>query len=237
MSICFHEQAGLEDAVFMKILRLHRWRVSPQKALLIQEQLRSGIRSEPLRRPVRLIAGADASFLPEQHLIKGAVCVLSVPELELIEVQTATLPLCFPYVPGLLTFREGPVLLRCFAKLKNTPGVILFDGQGIMHPRRMGIAAHLGILLNMPTIGCAKNHLYGTQTSPREYRGAYTVIKDDKEDVLGVCLRTRAGVKPVYVSPGNRMNLSDAIDAILQSTPQYRIPEPLRYAHAHAAPE
>jgi len=221
----------------MKILRLHRWRVSPQKAFQIQEQLRTSIRSEPLRRPVRLIAAADASFLPERKLIKGAVCVLTFPELELIEVQTATLPLRFPYVPGLLTFREGPVLLRCLAKVKNTPGVILFDGQGIMHPRRMGIATHLGILLNMPTVGCAKNHLYGTRTTPHEYRGAYTLIKDNTNEILGVCLRTRKGVKPVYVSPGNRMNLSDAIAAILQSTPQYRIPEPLRQAHAHAAPQ
>ena len=218
----------------MKIKRNHKWQVTPSEAVEIQRKLQKRICISSFSGKVCLIAGADASFSKQSGTVHGAVCILSSPDFELIEKRTATLKLRFPYVPGLLTFREGPVLLKCFEKLQNLPDVILFDGQGIMHPRRMGIAAHLGVLLDTPSIGCAKSRLYGEFKEPAGSRGSYEYVRDRDEKIIGACLRTRENVKPVFVSVGNKINLSKAIDIVLRSSPRYRIPEPLRCAHALA---
>jgi len=213
------------------IKNLHRWDITPKEAVEIQIKLQRKIRLNSSTREVHLVAGADASFSKAEGLVHGAVSILSFPNLELVERKTATLRLSFPYIPGLLTFREGPVLLECFKGIKNTPDVVLFDGQGVAHPRRMGIATHLGILLDRPSIGCAKTPLYGGFRLPANSKGAYEYVKDEEGDVIGACLRTRPGVKPVFVSVGNRIDLLTAIDIVLRCTKRYRIPEPLRDAH------
>lgn len=136
----------------------------------------------------------------------------------------------FPYLPGLLTFREGPLILRIWEKIENKPDIIIFDGQGIAHPRRMELATHLGILLNKPSIGCAKTHLYGEYDNPPDIKGKYKYIKENNE-VIGAVLRTKNGVKPVFVSPGNLINLDLSIEIILKCMKNYRLPEPLRLAH------
>lgn len=218
----------------MLIKNLHRWDITPREAVEVQIKLQRRIRTNGPSRDIHLVAGADASFSREKGLVYGAVSILSFPDLELIEKRQATLQLSFPYIPGLLTFREGPVLMECLKGIKNIPDVILFDGQGIAHPRRMGIATHLGILLNTPSIGCAKTSLYGRFKLPANSKGAYEYVRDKEGDVIGACLRTRRDVKPVFVSVGNRIDLLMAIDIILACTKRYRIPEPLRDAHRSA---
>lgn len=218
----------------MLIKNLHRWDITPKEAVEIQIKLHRMIRPDGPPRAIHLVAGADASFSKAEGLVHGAVSILSFPDLELIEKRQATLQLSFPYIPGLLTFREGPVLLKCFRMIKNIPDVVLFDGQGVAHPRRMGIATHLGILLDRPSIGCAKTYLYGEFKLPADSKGAYEDIRDKEGDVIGACLRTKRGVKPVFVSVGNRIDLLKAIDIVLRCTKRYRIPEPLRDAHRFA---
>ena len=215
----------------MKIKNFHRWDVTPKEAIEIQRKLRKRISFSSSPDKIHLVAGMDAAFSKKGNLIHGAVSIFSFPDMELIEVRTATLLLKFSYIPGLLSFREGPVLLECFGKIKSSPDVILFDGQGLMHPRRMGIAAHLGILLDKPTVGCAKSYLYGEFRLPANSKGAFEYVRDKNKEIIGACLRTRTDVKPVFVSIGNKISLSKAIDIILQCVTRYRIPEPLRYAH------
>lgn len=215
----------------MKIKNLHRWDVTPREAIEIQRKLRKRISFSSSPKKIHLVAGTDAAFSKKGNLIHGAVCIFSFPDMKLIEERTATLPLKFPYIPGLLTFREGPVLLKCFKKIKSNPDVILFDGQGLLHPRRMGIAAHLGILLDKPTVGCAKSYLYGEFRLPANSKGAFEYVRDKNKEIIGACLRTRTDVKPVFVSIGNKTSLSKTIGIALQCVTKYRIPEPLRHAH------
>jgi deoxyribonuclease V len=216
----------------MKIQKLHEWNVKPKEAIQIQLELRKRVKTYGSLRNIRLIAGADASFTKGVDTIYAAICVLSFPDLKVVEEKTATCRLNFPYVPGLLTFREGPVLLKSFKKIRNTPDVIIFDGQGLLHPRGMGIATHLGILLGIPSIGCAKSPLYGEYHLPDVLKGAYTFIKNREGEIIGACLRTRTNVKPLFVSVGNRIDLSRAIGLILQTVTRYRLPEPIRCAHS-----
>jgi len=179
---------------------------------------------------VQSIAGVDVAFVDDEAVC--AVCVFNYPKLNLVETTKAKNKISFPYVPGLLTFREGPIILCAFRKLKNKPDLVLFDGQGICHPRQMGIATHMGIILNIPSIGCAKSSLYGIYEMPEEDKGSYSFIYDkDTKEILGVALRTRRQVKPLFVSCGYKITLSQAITLILEFCPKYRIPEPLRYAH------
>jgi len=218
----------------LEIRDLHRWDVSPREAAAIQIKLQEKfIKSDALPK-VRFVAGADASFTKSDKLVHGAVSIFSFPELTLVERKIATLPIAFPYVPGLLTFREGPVLLECFRKLNNVPDLIIFDGQGIAHPRRMGIATHMGILLDTPSIGCAKSHLYGEFSLPPGSKGSYEYISDKEGEIIGACLRTWDNVRPVFVSVGYRIGLKTAIDVILKCVTGYRLPEPLRDAHKSA---
>ncbi|OGP64795.1 MAG: hypothetical protein A3K22_01685, partial [Deltaproteobacteria bacterium RBG_16_42_7] len=167
----------------MKVKYLHNWNITPKLAIEIQYELQKRISFKNSPNKVHLIAGADASFSKAKELIHGAVSIFSFPEMELIESKTATLPLSFPYIPGLLSFREGPVLLECFRQIKNIPDIILFDGQGIMHPRKMGIATHLGILLDKSTIGCAKSYLYGEFMPPANSKGSFEYVRDKNKKI------------------------------------------------------
>jgi deoxyribonuclease V len=155
---------------------------------------------------------------------------LRYPELEVIETVLAQRPTPFPYIPGLLTYREGPVLEEAFQNLKHEPDVFIFDGMGIMHPRRIGIASHMGVWLQKPTIGCGKTYFLGTYDEPARERGAWSLVHH-KGDVIGAVLRTRDGVKPVYISPGNLADLPTSLDLVMRCTPKYRLPEPIRQAH------
>ncbi|GAI44946.1 unnamed protein product, partial [marine sediment metagenome] len=174
------------------------------------------------------IAGADVSYY--QNKMIAGVIIFEFPNLKIIEKQSFISPVNFPYIPGFLTFREGPSLLETFKKIKNEPDVILFDGQGIAHPRRMGIATHLGLFLNKPTIGCAKSRLSGEYIPVGEEKGDYALLKEG-EEVLGAVLRTRRKVKPIFVSPGNKIDLPNSIEIVLKCIVKYRLPLPVREAH------
>lgn len=216
----------------MKNRHLHSWDVSENEAIAIQNTLSEKLSSEMGFDRIEKIAGADVFYFNNRAV--AGIVIFKFPGMELIEKQYLISPVSFPYVPGLLSFREGPVLLKAFQKIRNEPDVIIFDGHGIAHPRRMGIAAHLGILLDRPTIGCAKSILVGEYAMPDDCRGEYTFIRIDDE-IIGAAVRTKKGVKPVFVSPGNRMDLQSAVRIILECAIQYRVPEPIRQAHAFAS--
>lgn len=213
----------------VKSQNLHPWRVDTAKARQIQERLRGRVRAQWGGRPVRLVAGADVSF-PRRDAALAVVVVMSFPRLDLIETAVRRGRCTFPYIPGLLSFREVPVLLKAFEVLKHEPDLILFDAQGIAHPRRMGLAAHAGLLLNRPSIGCAKSRLFGRHGEPGQSRGSFQPLIAPEGDVVGAVLRTRSGVRPVFVSVGHRIDLPAAIRFVLETSPRYRIPEPLRVA-------
>jgi deoxyribonuclease V len=181
----------------------------------------------------RLIAGVDISISREAGMGTGAVVVLSYPDLKIVEAKVVTDRIEFPYVPGLLSFRESPLILKACEELAVTPDLIMVDGQGIAHPRRMGIASHLGLLLGIPTIGCAKSRLCGECEEPGNASGSYSELRD-KGEVIGAALRTRVGVNPVYVSIGHMIDLPSAIRWVLACCRGYRLPEPTRRAHQAA---
>ncbi len=212
----------------MKYLNLHSWEVSPQEAIKIQKDLKSNISLKKSFSKIDKVAGADVSYY-KNKMIAGIV-ILKFPQLEIIEKKSSVSSVNFPYISGLLTFREGPSLLGVFKKIKTTPDVILFDGQGIAHPRRMGLATHLGLFLNKPTIGCAKSRLSGKYTSVGEEKGDYALLKED-EEILGAVLRTRKRVKPIFVSPGYKIDLPNSIEIVLKCIVKYRLPLPVREAH------
>ena len=185
-------------------------------------------------RPINVVVGTDVSF-PSKTEALAAVVALSYPDLSLIESLVRRGECAFPYVPGLLAFREAPILLEALAALGNEPDVVLCDGQGLAHPKGMGLASHLGILIDIPTIGCAKSRLYGTHDDPRASRGGWSPLMGKTGDTVGAVLRTRSNVSPVFVSVGHRIALDKAIEVVLGCSPKYRIPEPLRAAHRLAA--
>lgn len=222
----------------------HPWNVTPARAKSIQERLRGRVERRPRLGTVRRVAGIDISVTPGPrtaawrrpaggYRARAAVVVLSFPELEVVETSVVEQPCRFPYVPGLLAFREGPSILAAFRKLRARPDLLLFDGQGIAHPRRFGIAAHLGVLLDLPSIGCAKSRLVGEHAEPGAERGAWAPLTDGG-GTIGAALRTREGVKPVYVSIGHRVDLETALDLVMRCTRGYRLPEPTRRAHQAA---
>jgi deoxyribonuclease V len=215
----------------MKCNGLHNWDVTPKEALEIQNGLQKKLSLKAVFKKIEKIGGVDVSYAKRTNALKAAIVILSFPSLEIIETVEKRGRCNFPYVPGLLTFREGPIILEAFEKLKELPDVLLFDGQGIAHPRRMGIAAHLGILLDLPTIGCAKSLLCGEFEEPMKEKGSRSFILD-KEEIVGVALRTRVNVKPLFVSPGNKIDLKTSIEIALASSSHFRIPVPLRWAHS-----
>jgi len=211
----------------MKYYNLHPWDVRPQDAIAIQNKLRERIELHDAFATIEVIAGADVSF--DNDWGYGGVITYGFPGLEEIERHAARKKITFPYMPGLLAFREAPVLLEAFALLVTEPDLVLFDGQGIAHNRRMGIATHMGILLNKPTIGCAKSRLVGEFEEPLQDAGSYTPLVDGKETV-GVVLRTRKRVRPIFVSPGTKVSLKTSIKIVLKCIDGYRIPKPTRQA-------
>ena len=217
----------------MKVERLHSWQVSTAQALEIQQGLAGQVsRSNEVSTP-NFIAGVDISAEKAQGMARGAVVVLSYPELRPVETQVVEAELNFPYIPGFLSFRESPIILAACEKVTVTPDLILVDGQGIAHPRRMGLASHLGLLLNTPTIGCAKSLLCGRHEMPDEEPGSFAEIIDWGE-TIGAALRTKTGTKPIYVSIGHKIDLQTAIHWVLECCRGYRLPEPTRLAHLAA---
>jgi len=180
--------------------------------------------------PLRLVAGADAAYVKSKGKAYAAVAVMSLPEFRIIEEATAIVPLRFPYVPGLLSFREAPVLLSAFRKLRHRPDAVIFDAQGYAHPRRLGLASHMGLVLDLPTAGCAKSRLIGEHVEPGARAGSSAPLLDAGERI-GSVLRTRKGVKPLFVSVGHRLSLKAAEELVLRCVNRYRLPEPIRQAH------
>ena len=209
---------------------LHDWNLSPTEAVALQQQLRKDIRIEAPSKPFETIAGCDISFNKFEETVYAGIIVLRLDTLETIEetgvVSTAT----FPYIPGLLSFREIPALLEAWATLKTEPDVVMFDGHGTAHPRRIGIASHAGLWLNRPTFGCGKSVLVGKYDDPAPERGNWTPMRHYGE-TIGAALRTKNKVNPVYVSPGHLIDLETAINLTLHCNGGYRIPEPTRRAH------
>lgn len=206
----------------------HSWDLSPADAIALQKQLAAQVIRTAQLGPVKTVAGVDASY--EEGLAQAAVVVLSYPELELIEYAVARRPVSFPYVPGLLSFREAPAVLDALEKLSARPDLLIFDGQGIAHPRRLGIASHLGLLIDLPAIGCAKSRLTGRYTEPGPERGDFSPLVDRGETV-GAALRSRPKTKPLFVSIGHRVDLPASIDYVLNCCRRYRLPETTRWAH------
>ncbi len=217
----------------MDLLDLHRWDLSPKEAIAVQRELASLVVREGTLNRVRRVAGVDISVDRAEQRGTGAVVVLSYPELEVVEVAVAEAPLTFPYVPGLLSFRETPVLAAAFRKLRGPIDLLLVDGQGLAHPRRFGIACHLGLLLDVPAIGVAKSRLIGEHEPPAELARSRSDLLDGGE-VIGSVLRTRTGVKPLFVSVGHRISLRAAEVWVLRCCRGYRLPEPTRLAHQAA---
>jgi deoxyribonuclease V len=218
----------------VRALTLHPWRVSYREAVAIQESLRQRLRLEPLHGPVTMVAGADVAYSGASHRMFAAVVVVTLPSLKKVETATAVSRARFPYIPGLFTFREVPPLLKAFKRLKTKPDALLFDGHGLAHPRRFGLACHAGLLLGAPAVGCAKSRLVGTHGAVGASRGSAADLTLDGATV-GAVLRTRPGVKPVYVSPGYLVDLESAVALVLATTGRFRIPEPIRLAHQATA--
>lgn len=206
----------------------HPWDVSPDQAMEIQRHLRRYLIEVPIDKQPEIVAGVDVSV--KDGRARSAVVLLSFPELGPLEAATAERPATFPYIPGLLAFREGPVVLEAMERLTGRPDVLIFDAQGFAHPRRMGLAAHLGILLDIPSVGCAKSRLCGEYSEPGAKKGSWTPLYDGDE-VIGAVVRTRSNVKPVFVSIGHRVILQTAIQLVVDCAPNYRLPETTRWAH------
>ncbi|MEH1792384.1 MULTISPECIES: deoxyribonuclease V [unclassified Nostoc] len=214
----------------MKIYQDRAWPSTLEEAIVIQEKLRDRVITEDkLREPIQYVAGVDMGFEADGTISRAAVAVLSFPDLQVIETSLAHRPTTFPYVPGFLSFREIPAVLDALEKITTIPDIILCDGQGIAHPRRLGIACHLGLLIDMPTIGVAKSRLVGKYEELPEAKGSTQPLIYNGETV-GVVLRSRTGVKPLYISCGHRISLPTAIDYVLRCTPKYRLPETTRIA-------
>ncbi|MBO0937661.1 deoxyribonuclease V [Fibrella sp. HMF5335] len=208
----------------------HPWPDSPEAAIALQQQLRTQVRIQPLDRPAETIAGCDISFNKFEETVYAGIVVLRLDTLETIAEATAITTTSFPYVPGLLSFREIPALLEAWSKLTVLPDVVVFDGHGIAHPRRLGIASHAGLLLDRPTLGCGKSVLVGRYEEPAPERGSWSPMLH-RGEIIGAALRTKNKVNPVYVSPGHLIDLETSVDLMLRCDGGYRIPETTRRAH------
>jgi deoxyribonuclease V len=207
----------------------HRWPRTARQAIVLQETLRGRLRLGGRLRPPRHVAGADIAFDTPAGLLYAAVVVFSFPDLVLRESRAVRARIPFPYVPGLLSFREAPAIVRTFRRLRVRPDLLICDGQGIAHPRGIGLASHLGLLLDVPTIGCAKSLLVGSHEPVGPRRGDRSRLRFAGRTV-GAVLRTRPGVRPLYVSPGHRIGTEDAVRYVLASCRGFRLPEPVRRA-------
>lgn len=215
----------------MPIHPLHAWNLDPVEAEKLQAQLRERLVLAWDGRAVNTVAGVDLSFPGEMS--RAAVVVLSFPDLAPVEAVTAEVPVTFPYIPGLLSFREGPAFLTAWEKLEHKPDLVMFDGQGIAHPRGIGIAAQMGLWLDRPTIGVAKSRLYGRHKEPGPNPGDYEALYDQRQagQIIGAVLRTKARTNPLYISPGHLIDVPHALDFALACVKGYRLPETTRWAH------
>ena len=218
----------------VKVYNLHSWQTSIAHAEQIQRDLANQVSHRSEAITARFIAGVDISAPNSMGTARSAVVILNYPQLEIIHIETAEGKLAFPYIPGLLSFREAPLVLAACQKISANPDIIIVDGQGIAHPRRFGLASHLGLLLDIPTIGCAKSRLCGRHEPPANEAGAYAELID-KGEVIGVALRTKTKVNPIYVSIGNKIDLPLAIHWVMECCRGYRLPEPSRLAHLAAS--
>jgi len=222
----------------MRISCPHRWDVTPEEAIEIQRLLALQVIDEDvipdLLSRARYVAGVDVHQTSDGKM-RAVVCVLEFPTLIERECVSAEVEVSFPYIPGLLAFREGPAVLSAFEKVRTEPDFILWDAQGKAHQRKVGLASQMGVILDIPSIGCAKSILYGNWTEPSDEVGMWTPIIDPKDgEVIGATLRTKKGVQPVFVSVGHKVSLKTAIELVLKCCAGYRIPEPLRRAHMYA---
>ncbi len=218
----------------MKQGEIHRWDVSPREAIAIQQRLRELVRLEDCFDEVKRVAGVDVGFEQGNTVTRAAVAVLEFPGLELVDQSIVRQPTRFPYVPGLLSFREAPAVLEALRQLRESPDLLLVDGQGIAHPRRFGIACHLGVLSGIPSIGVAKSRLVGHHEEVPDERGRWVPL-EDKGEIIGAVLRSRKGVRPLYVSPGHCVTLATAIEYVMACVTRYRLPETTRWAHRLAS--
>ncbi len=216
------------------MINIHPWNVTPKQAFAIQDKLAGTVITRDAFGTIRTVAGVDVGFEKNNTITSSAVAVLSYPALEFRECAVARRKTTFPYIPGLLSFREIPAVLDALKKLKQPPDILLCDGQGIAHPRRMGIASHLGVITGLPSIGVAKSRLIGTYEPVGKNRGNWSPLLD-KEEIIGAVLRTRTKVKPLFISPGHRVSLKTAIRMTMACCTKYRLPETTRCAHALAS--
>lgn len=214
----------------MQIANFHSWDVTPKEAIQIQEQIRGRVLREGKVPSVQLVAGADVAYDKKTNTSYAAVVILRMPKLEIIEAHSLSTPTTFPYIPGLLSFREAPVLLKAFEKVQADPDVFFVDGHGLSHPRLAGIASHIGVLIDRPVIGCAKSLLTGSYRVPGLVRGSKSYLYSKTKQVIGAVVRTRDHTKPVFVSIGHRLELDEAIRLTMACGKGYRIPEPTRQA-------
>jgi deoxyribonuclease V len=215
---------------------LHAWNLEPEQAIQIQKELRERLDlTWDKNRVITTVGGVDSSFPGESA--RCAMVVLRFPKLTPLEAVTVDVPLVFPYIPGLLSFREGPAVLAAWDKLDTKHDLLLFDGQGIAHPRGIGIASQIGLWLERPTIGVAKSRLYGKHDPVGPNRGDRADLLDNHGNIIGAVLRTRERTNPLYVSPGHLIDVEHAVDFVLKSCTGYRLPEPTRWAHKVAGGE
>src|SRR5437660_532017 len=214
----------------MKIRHLTSWNLTPKEAVALQRELAAQVEARTPLTECRLIAGADISYSRFSDILYAGIVVLRLEDLTIVEKQGVVTKAAFPYVPGLLSFRETPALLDAFASLESEPDVIMLDGHGYSHPRRFGYACHVGLELDRPTLGCAKSVLVGACKEPKVKAGSVSPLKDGDE-LIGQAVRTKNGVKPVYVSVGHKINLRSAVEIVLATCKGYRVPEPTRQAH------
>lgn len=212
----------------------HSWPGTAEEAVVLQQQLRSKIVNEDQLEPIQRVAGVDVGFEAGGSITRAAIAVLSWPDLQLLDQAIARRPTTFPYIPGFLSFREIPAILDAFEQLSTSPHLLLCDGQGLAHPRRFGLACHLGLLVNVPSIGVAKSRLVGTHADVPDQRGAWEPLMH-RNEVIGAVLRTRSKTKPLYISSGHRISLATAIAFVMGCTTRYRLPETTRWAHRLAS--
>lgn len=213
---------------------MHAWNVSPKEAVKIQRALQEHVKIKDDFGEIKTVAGIDVGFRENGSVTIAATAVLDFVTLEVLETSTAHHPTTFPYVPGLLSFREVPAVLEAMLKLSEMPDLLLCDGQGIAHPRRFGIAAHLGLLLDVPAIGVGKSRLIGKHDDVASEKGSIAPLMD-KEEQVGVVLRSRSNVKPLYISPGHRVSLESAHELVMKCVTRWRLPETTRHAHKLAS--
>jgi len=217
----------------IRVRNWHSWNLNYKEAVDTQKSLQSQLVLKPLEKRVRFVGGADVSYEKKSHRLFGAVVIIDIKKMETIEAVTEQGKENFPYLPGLLSFREVPILLRTLKKLRYVPDVFILDGQGIAHPRGLGLASHFGLLIDLPTVGCAKSKLAGEYRPFPKERGKYSYLFL-KGKRVGAVVCTKDGTKPVFVSPGHRIDIVSSITVILKSCHGYRLPEPIRKAHSLA---